>query len=269
MHADRADGESKQCRWHGGTASAIAVILCAFAGATGLIAPPAATAMTNEELATICSSVFSEIGDPSICANNFPSSEGTGGGSYATEPRPGVVVIIDSKPDPNRVSCGSGIDAARGVDCLKKRRDNQSLGFTLPGGAPKPREPRTILRGEQRQATEKGSVKRCVLAQMTLSEYYDALKSLRDLENGRSVWGPDGNFLDRNNVSRRHREWNRLQGWVTPEILNALVKKFPRFEIDTDRHYLNVVRAGWEMLRKDAEEDLQSPTCIPAKKAKS
>lgn len=269
MHADRGGGESKQCRWRGGTASAIAVVLCALAGAPGLIAPPPATAMTNEELATICSSVFSEIGDLSICTNNFPSSEGTGGGSYATEPSPGVIVILDSKPDPNRVSCGSGIDAARLVDCHKRRRADQGLGFT-GGGKPQVVEPRTILPGEKRQASGQDSVKRCILAQMTLSAYHDAVKFLRKLQNNPHAWGPEGNFLDPNEQSRLVGKWNGgWQAWFTPEIMRALAEKFPDFGNDPDYHYLNVVRAGWEMLRNDAEKDLRSPTCMRIAKAKS
>jgi hypothetical protein len=262
MQASKGDEESKPYRRCGGAAIAIAVALCAMVGAAGMLAPPPATAMTSQELATICSSFVTEIGaDPSVCVPSlFPRSAGSGeSSSYAIEPKPGVVIVID----PKLWNCGGGIYVVPGTACQPRQpKGNRGLGIRLGGEPPSWASP--PLGPKERQAAKKDSLKRCALAQMTLRQGKNALNYLRNLQNDRSAWGPQGELLDPEALSRllaNARQW--YDDWFTQEIVDDLFKAYPELKTDSysDFYYLNVLRVGWEWTRDEIEEDLKSPAC--------
>jgi hypothetical protein len=239
----------------------IAGALCALAGAAGFVAPPTASAMTSEELATICSSVFAEIGDPSVCIDSFSSGWG-GGSSVAVEIAPGVVEVVYTRPDPNRVSCGYGIDAARLVDCLRKRPPNRVLG--LVAGEAGVQQVIAPLWGPagNRKDSRPGSVKWCAYAQGTLMEARDSLREIGKLEGDRSAWDPAGNLLGKDASHELRQRYAEAVSWFPTEVVRALIEKMEELPRPlTDRHYLTLMRFGWELTKKGAKEDLKNPAC--------
>jgi hypothetical protein len=208
--------------------------------------------MTSQELEAACSSFVNELGlDPSLCLPDlFPESGGSGGSSsYAIEPKPGVILVVD----PKLWNCGLGIYVVPGSRCPKRTRGNGVLGI-LGGEPPSGPPPRPSALGQQRQDSRPGSRKRCVLAQMTLDEAHDALRYLRELLDRRSAWGPYGNLLDVGDLP--YEGWL----WFTKEVQDVLDERFPD-KWANSLYYLNKLRVGWELTKNEVEKNLKSPAC--------
>jgi hypothetical protein len=214
--------------------------------------------MTSQELEAACTSFVNELGlDPSLCTPSlFPGSGGSGGtSSYAIEPQPGVILVVD----PKLWNCGFGIYVVPGSACPKRNKGHVLgiLGGEPPSWEPPPPPPR-----KQRQASTHGSRKRCVWAQRTLEEANDALTYLRDLQGNRSAWGPDGNLLDSNVTSvllEKALRWEET--WFTREVYMTLVKRFPNHRSGSELYWLHALRMGWELTKDEVEKELKSPAC--------
>jgi hypothetical protein len=258
--------EDNRGRWRARTTIAGLLALCVLAG-TQALAPVSVSAMTNEELAQICSGA-AELGS-SVCISDTQTGSGGGGGEAhygATEPRRGEIVITAPKPlEPAYFECGWGFQASRPVDCPKQRKGDAWLDQSPPNRGVQGR-PSGI--GVLRSGPPESKVS-CLRALEVRQAAEDALHFLARV---RLQLGDRDNFrLDealrvilRDNAANwqpwlSKKEWEVGFGKIYPDWLGVNRKSMDSWR---DRTLVENYDKAWKKARDDAEKLSRTPTCL-------
>jgi hypothetical protein len=217
--------------------------------------------MTSEELATICSSFVSELNrDPSFCIPNlFPGSGGSfGRSSYAIEPRPGVILVVD----PRHWNCGFGIHVVPGSSCPRRHRNNPGLALDQP--TPAQVEPPIRAGAKRMGGLNPGPIARCLLANATLREANEAEKYLGGLK--RQLGAKDDELPDghaHNDLMVKTWDWS--QSAFSKEVWESVFGNVSAMTlwvtVHTDRELIRALELAWRRAVKEAKEDLGSHHC--------
>jgi hypothetical protein len=242
--------------------------VAALAGALALwglaaFAPAPASAMTAEELASICSGVFADLGSPVACIVDSAGGSGGSGVSGGSAPGaipgppPETILIVDEKP--TEVYCGfGGVYAARLADCLRK-----------PGGgglrleADPLREPSSAGRGIPAPGGRKpGRVMSCVLASQTLREVNRARKDLADLASQLHDADYFADVTFRTALHDKLLDWvNRIPHEAWASVFGKKASITDAWSVLTDREFIEKLGRVWDAAVRKAIKDWDDPFC--------
>lgn len=235
--------------------------LFALVGGTQAVAPPPVAAMTSQELAAICFSVF---GDPSMCLNEFKPGGGTGGGApdssgggifgVATQPEE-EIVITEPKPP---VDCGFGIWVPRPVDCPRKPGDDD--GIRNPPQLP------NIPAAGPIGLQSVGPLKKCFLAEKIFEQ---ALKAKHELAHARVALAGDAYLRDAR--LRRELWWDaaRWQSQLPRQLWKSVFgTNDPVNESGlSDQKLVANLEKVWMKAVEDFRAHLRTPVCANVRKS--